>query len=307
MKHLWPFGALMLIGAAWGATQPLAKIAVSEGYKPLGLLVWQSLIVALILGALTLARGKRLPWHGRALGLYLVIALIGSVLPGMVSYTAAVHLPSGILSILLSSVPMFALPMAIAMGNDRFSLPRLLGLVLGLCGVALLVLPETSLPQGTQSLWIPFALIASAFYALEGNYVARFGTQGLDPLQVLTGASVVGFLLSLPLALVSGQYIDPTGPWTAPDRALIASAFLHAFAYSGYVGLVGVAGAVFTAQVSYFVTFFGLIWAMTFLDEAYSGWVWAALLFLLAGLALVQPRPKSTLVPDKPLGQNGSG
>lgn len=305
MSRLWPFAALMVMGAAWGATQPLAKIAVSTGYKPLGLLVWQSVLVALVLGAITWARGRRLPWHGAALRLYLVIALIGSVLPGLASYSAAVHLPSGILSILLSSVPMFALPIAIALGNDRFSLARFAGLFLGLCGVALLVLPQTSLPVGTQVWWIPVALIASAFYAMEGNYVARFGTQGLDPLQVLTGASVLGVVISLPLALLSGQFIDPRGPWAGPEQALIASAFLHAFAYSGYVGLVGIAGAVFTAQVSYFVTLFGLVWAMVFLNESYSGWVWAALLLMLAGLGLVQPRPRAALVPEPALGQNG--
>jgi drug/metabolite transporter (DMT)-like permease len=302
---LGPVAALMVIGAAWGATQPLAKVAVSQGHAPLGLLVWQSAIVALLLGSVTLIRGRRIPCDRASLGLYLVIALAGSVLPGIASYSAAVHLPSGILSILLSSIPMLALPMAIAMGNDRFSAGRLAGLVLGLCGVALLVLPETSLPEGTEALWIPVALVSSAFYAFEGNYVARWGTRGLDPLQVLTGASVMGLAITLPLALASGQYIDPTGPWRAPEQALVASAVLHASAYAGYVGLVGIAGAVFTAQVSYFVTFFGLVWAMLFLSEAYSGWVWAALGCMLAGLVLVQPRPKAALVPDAALGQNG--
>lgn len=305
MSRLWPFVVLMVIGAAWGATQPLAKLAVSTGYKPMGILVWQSVIVALALGLLTALRGKRIPVHRRALGLYLVIALIGSILPGMASYSAAVHLPSGILSILLSSVPMFALPIAIALGNDRFSLPRFAGLILGLCGVALLVLPDTSLPAGTQVWWIPIALIASAFYAMEGNYVARFGTEGLDPLQVLTGASVLGVIISLPLALLAGQYIDLRSALGSAEQAIIASSLLHAFAYSGYVGLVGIAGAVFTAQVSYFVTFFGLIWAMIFLNEVYSGWVWAALLLMVAGLVLVQPRPRAALVPDHALGQNG--
>ena len=159
---LGPVAALMVIGAAWGATQPLAKVAVSQGHAPLGLLVWQSAIVALLLGSLTLIRGRRIPCDRASLGLYLVIALAGSALPGIASYSAAVHLPSGILSILLSSIPMLALPMAIAMGNDRFSAGRLAGLVLGLCGVALLVLPETSLPEGTEALWIPVALVSSS-------------------------------------------------------------------------------------------------------------------------------------------------
>lgn len=35
------FLALILMGAGWGATQPLSKIAVSEGYRHFGIIVWQ--------------------------------------------------------------------------------------------------------------------------------------------------------------------------------------------------------------------------------------------------------------------------
>ena len=37
-------GALILFGAGWGLSQPLAKIAVSTGYEPLGLIFWQLVI-----------------------------------------------------------------------------------------------------------------------------------------------------------------------------------------------------------------------------------------------------------------------
>ncbi|MFZ5961811.1 DMT family transporter [Thalassococcus sp. BH17M4-6] len=301
---LLPVGALIVIGAAWGATQPLAKIAVSEGYRHFGLLFWQLLIGSVVLGAITFARGKSLPHAPRHLRLYAVIALVGTVLPGIASYSAAVHLPSGILSILLSSVPMLAFPVALAMGNDHFRWRRLAGLCLGLFGVALLVLPDSVLPDPTKTIWIPVALISSAFYAFEGNYVARYGTEGLGPIQTLFGASVVGTVLVLPMALVSGQFIDPRGPWSAPDWALVASSLLHAGAYSGYVWLVGLAGSVFAVQVSYFVTLFGVTWAMLFLNEAYAPLIWAALALMLAGLALVQPKPRAPLVDAGPVGQN---
>ncbi len=306
MNRLLPFAALVVMGAAWGATQPLAKVAVSEGYRHFGLIFWQTVLVGLLLGALTRARGKGLPIHRPALRLYLFIALAGSVVPGVASYQAAIHLPSGVLSILLSAVPMFSLPVALALGTDRLQLSRVLGLFLGLSGVALLVLPEASLPAGSDSIWIGVALIASACYALEGNVVARWGTQGLDSVQVLTGASILGALISLPLALASGQFFVPWPPLGAPDKALIASAVFHAFAYSTYVWLVGVAGAVFAAQVSYLVTLFGLAWAMLFLGEGYTGWVWAALALMMCGLALVQPRRES-LVPDPAPGQSTPG
>nr|WP_274705530.1 DMT family transporter [Salipiger pentaromativorans] len=299
--------ALAAIGAAWGATQPLAKLAVSEGYRHFGLLFWQLSIGAVLLGGVTVLRGRGLPFDRRSLPLYLIIALVGTVLPGVTSYTAAIHLPSGVLSILLSSVPLFTFPMALALGNDRFSVRRFLGLCLGMLGVAILVLPRASLPDPAMAAWIPVALISSAFYAAEGNYVARWGMRGLDPVQTLAGASVLGAAICLPLALATGQFIDPRPPWGVPDRALAASALLHAVAYAGYVWLVSRAGAVFAVQVSYLVTLFGLCWAMLFLGEAYTGWVWAALLVLFSGMALVQPRPRSTLARPLTPRQNAPG
>jgi drug/metabolite transporter (DMT)-like permease len=286
------------MGAAWGGTQPLAKIAVSEGYRHFGLIFWQVMLTGILLGVLTLLRRKPLPMTRPALRLYLVLALLGSVLPGIASFQAAVHLPSGVLSILLSSVAMFALPIALVLGLDRFHPLRFLGLLLGLAGVTLLVLPEEGLPAGTPAVWVGIALIASFFYALEGNVVAKWGTYGLDPVQALAGASLLGVLLSLPLALLSGQFIWPTAPFGAPDKAIVASAVLHAGAYTGYVWLVGRAGAVFTAQVSYLVTLFGVTWAMLFLGEGYSRWFWTALGLMLLGLALVQPRPRAEDLPS---------
>lgn len=286
---------LVLLGAGWGLTTPLAKIAVSEGYRPLGLIFWQMAIGAVLMGLVTLARGKPLPMGRAQLRVYVVIALVGTILPNSASYQAAVYLPAGVIAILLSLVPMFAFPIALMLATDRFSWPRLGGLVCGLIGVLLIIGPEASLPERAMVAFIPLALIAPFFYGLEGNVVARWGTAGLDPVQVLAGASLIGAVLALPLALLSGQWIDPRPPWGAPDMALMLSATVHALVYAGYVWMVGQAGAVFAAQVSYLVTAFGVIWAKLLLNESYSAWVWLAMAVIFAGLFLVQPRSKTAL------------
>jgi hypothetical protein len=133
-----------------------------------------------------------------------------------------VHLPAGVISILLSLVPMFALPIALGMGIDRVSAGRLLGLACGLGGVVLIVGPETSLPDPAMAVFIPLALIAPFFYALEGNIVGKWGTLGLDPIQLLFGASAVGLLFALPLAVGTGHFIDPRVTWGAPEAAIVA-------------------------------------------------------------------------------------
>ncbi len=291
-------GCLALMGAGWGLTQPLGKIAVSEGYRHFGLVFWQLAIGAVLLTVVQAIRRRPLVLSWPAMKLYVVIALIGTVLPNSASYEAIRHLPSGLVSILLSLVPIFAFPIALAMGNERFQWLRFGGLLLGLVGVFLIVAPEASLPERALVAFIPLALIAPLFYGLEGNIVEKWGTGGLGAVQVLHGASLVGAVIALPLALGSGQFIDPRPPWGAPDMALLAAAVIHVLVYTSYVWMIGRAGPVFAVQVSYLVTGFGVFWAMLILGESYSLWIWAAMALILSGVLLVQPRERQPL--DEP-------
>lgn len=295
--HLALMAALVGMGAGWGLTQPLSKIAVTGLGHPLGLVVWQLAIGAVLLSAVNVARGRRLPLHRRALALYAFIAVAGTILPNSASYAAAAHLPAGIMSIVISAVPMFAFPIALALGSDRFSARRALGLGLGIAGVALIALPEASLPERALVAFLPLALLAPLCYAIEGNVVDILGTGGMDGMTVMQGASTVGVLIGLPLSLATGQFILPVAPWGAPEASLIIASCIHAVVYSLYVTMVGRAGAVFATQVSYLVTGFGVVWAMILLGERYPLTVWLALGVMAAGLGLVQPRRRVAVSP----------
>lgn len=295
---------LMLLGAGWGLTQPLTKIAVSTGYGHFGLLVWQQMLGAMLMAIVCLVRRTSLPLNAAALRAYLVIALIGAVLPNTLSYQAAVHLPAGIMSLLLSAIPMFAFVIALALGNERFAVRRLLGLCFGLIGVLIIILPSVDLGEVVPVGWAAVYLVVGLFYAFEGNYVAKWGVAGLDPFQLMLGASLVGLVLVVPLMGVTGQSITPVWPMPVAQSALVASSVIHVVVYASYVWLVGRAGAVFAVQVSYMVTGFGLFWAWVILDEAFSGVIWIALAAMLTGMYLVQPRAKASLAAAPALGDS---
>ncbi|PIE12311.1 MAG: EamA family transporter [Rhodobacterales bacterium] len=280
------------MGAGWGLSQPLAKIAVSEGYRHFGLIFWQMVIGAVLLGTFLALRGRGLPLGARQIGFYLLIALIGTIIPNSTSYEAARHLPSGVISVAIATVPMFAFPMALVWGQDRFEWRRLAGLSCGLVGVVLLVSPGAGGNAAGWVAWVPLALIAPLFYGVEGNVVSRFDTGGMNPVQLLCGASVFGALVTLPLAVASGQWIDPRPPWYAPDMALFATSVLHATIYATYVWMVGRAGPVFAGQVAYLITGFGVVWAMVILHETYAGGFWLAVMAMMVGMFLVSPRAK---------------
>ncbi|MFD0858366.1 DMT family transporter [Roseovarius aquimarinus] len=296
---------LFVMGAGWGLSVPLSKIAVSTGHQPLGLIFWQLVVVVTLLGGINILRGKRIEFARPYWRLYLAIALCGAVLPDIFFYLAAARLPGGIMAIVIASVPIFSLPIALLLGNERFAWRRLLGLSFGLAGIILLVGPEASLPDRAMAAFVPIALLAPMLYATEGNLVAKWGTQGLDPIQTILGASMLGLVITFPLALVSGHWVDPTASFGGPELALIASAAIHGIVYAVYVWLVGQAGSVFAAQASYLVTGCGVLWSMLLLQERYAIWVWVALGVMMIGIALVQPRRgRSPLVPVAPMGDH---
>lgn len=281
---------LITLGVGWGSTQSLGKMATATGHQPFGLIFWQLLIGAMVLGAVSLVRGRGMVFTRPALVFYVVIAIIGTLIPNATFYASVVHLPAGIMSILISTVPFLAFPMALALGLDRFSAGRLAGLALGLVGVALIALPGAG---GAVSLgWLMVAMVGPLFYAIEANYVARGGTAGMDAVQAMFGVSVVGTLLAAPIALGTGQWVDPF-PMGRAEWALVASSAVHAVVYASYVWLASKAGSVFASQTAYLVTGSGVLWAMVLLGERFSALVWVALVVMLAGVALVQPRPKA--------------
>lgn len=282
---------LVTLGLGWGMTQPLGKMATMTGHKPFGLIFWQLVVCVLVLGFLSLVRGKGLVLTRATLRFYGIVAVMGTLVPNATFYFSATHLPAGIMSIIISAVPMLAFPMALLLRMERFSARRLLGLILGLAAVGLIAAPGAVLPDPALAVFLPVALIGPLFYAMEATYVARNGTEGMDAVQAMFGASVVGLILCLPIALATGQFFDPfASGFGRAEAALAGSSVIHALMYAGYVWLAARAGSVFAAQCSYIVTGAGIFWAMALLGERFPPFIWLSVALLLCGVALVSPR-----------------
>lgn len=301
-RVLLAYAGLLVIGAAWGLSAPVIKFATGQGFGAVTILLVQSAVNTGALGLWLALRGRlrRLPLDTAHLRLYAVVGLCGMALPAWASYSATAHLPAGVISILISLVPLFALPMALMLGTESFRPRRLGGVVLGAAAMALLIGPSASLPDPAAWIWVPIAALAPFFYAVEGAFV--FGTRArtADPLQTLWAGYVVGLVLALPLALIDPAPFWPQGASGLAVAGFVTSGILGIGAYAGYLVLLRSAGAVFGAQVSYTVTGMGIVWAMTLLGERYSAGVWAALALLFAGLFLVQPRTGAAGFADAP-------
>lgn len=284
-----PFAVLIFCGIVWGATIPLSKVAVSTGHPPMGLIFWQVCILSVALGLIAFWRREPIPLEPRHLGYYTLIAAIGTLIPSSVSFYVATKLPAGILGLLLATVPMFSLLIALTIRSERFQAKRIAGIALGVAAMVLLAVPELTLPQAGLAWFLLLGLFAPFCYGMEGNIVERVAPSDVTPIAAILASSVIAIPIAGLIAWFGGMWVDLSQPWGKAEWALLGSSLGHAGAYTGYVALVGLAGAVFSSQIAYVTTLSAILLSLIFLGESYPATTWLAIAMMMGGLLLVQP------------------
>jgi len=295
MNQLGLTSILMFVGISWGLTAPLSKIAVSTGHHYLGLLVWQIIVMILSLGLVQVIRRKRLPLNLACFWRYFLVAQLGTILPNSIMYKVYFHLQSGVMSILVSVVPMIAFLLVLFLKMEKFELRRCLGVLFGILAILLIVFPKFELGSTGEVGWIFLALCSPFCYAIEGVWINKIGLAQLDPIEVILGASIFGLVALFPIVLINGYWISPFSTWGPAEFAVTSSSLIHSLIYISYIWLIGKAGVVFASQVSYIYTASGIGFSIILLGEGYSAFVWSAVILMLMGLMMVRPSNQLSL------------
>lgn len=285
-----PYLMVFAIGITWGVTFSLARIAAEAGAHPIGLTFWQAAGGALVLLPICIFRRALPRFNWQNIKRFTVIALAGTAIPGTLFFYAAAHVPAGILAISIALVPMLTYAFAWILGIDKYATRRFMGIVLGFGAILLLSLPETSLPDPGMVKWMLLALVASVFYTIENLYVDICIPQGADLIALLMGGLLVAALVLTPLIYLQDAFVALHYPFQNIEWAIVSLAFVSSAAYATFLYVVKMSGSVFASMAGYMITLAGVFWGMVFFDESHSVWVWAALLLMLAGMALVTPR-----------------
>lgn len=280
-------GLLLVLGIIWGGTFALARTGAQAGIAPLGYGFWFLFGVGAGCLALSLAQGARLVPTRQLVRFSLIGGIFGGAIPSLIMFTAVRHIPTGIMAVIITLAPVITYATALAARHERFIGPRALGMLAGLAGAALIVLPRSSLPDPAMLGWVLFAFLTPTSHGITSVYAARARPAGLD--SWMNGAlfQLVAAALVLPFALVSGQFHLP---FTAPAAGELA---LWAHVIGGVVSqflmfeILRLAGAVFLSQVAYLVTLAGIFWGWLLFAERLSGWIWLAAAVIAAGVLLV--------------------
>jgi drug/metabolite transporter (DMT)-like permease len=278
---------LLVLGTNWGLGFTLGKVGVTGGLDPLAYAFWQCFGGGLILVAICAWRRQLPPLRAQHLRYYLICGVTNVAIPNFVALTAARHIPVGIIVLLISLGPLITYGVALLAGLERFSARRVAGIVVGLLGTAMILVPRSSLPSPEAVPWVLFALITPLCYGVSNVYLGVARPRDVPSL-ALGGAMQVGAGAALlPLALAVGAMHVPLPPQTNAEIANLAHIAVSSFGALMFFELMRMRGPVIASQVGYVVCLSGVFWGKLFFGEQHSLWVWAAMLTIFAGLALV--------------------
>ena len=172
----------VLLGFFWGSSYLFIKIGVDAGLQPFTLVAARLFFGMLLLGTVVAVAREPLPTEPRMYGHLLVMGLFSVALPFALITWAEQSVDSSLAAVLTGAVPLFVIPFAaVLLPTEKITANAVLGILIGLVGVAVVVGFNPATLAGTE-LVAQLALIgAAASYALGGVY-ARRNVQGLRPM-----------------------------------------------------------------------------------------------------------------------------
>ena len=280
----------MFLGATWGLSFSIMKIAVTNGGEPFGIAFWQALVCAILLYIYILFKQKKINFKKSHAQLIILLGIFGSALPNVLFYWTAQKLNAGLLSITVSFIPLLTYIFAFFLKIEIFSIRRISGVLLGAIALNLLILPENSTPHRSDIFWILIACVASVCYAIENLLIDFKMPEDIGPVRIACGMNLMGAIMVWPFSFLSNQTIIPQYPPTPLELSIIGLGLINAISYTTFIFLIKRTGPVFASQTGYIVTIGGMIWGMVLFNEIYSTWVWASLFVIIFGVILVSPR-----------------
>jgi len=190
----------LILCGIWGSTWLFIKLGL-EDLPPLTFAGIRFVISCAIVFTIIRIRGIQLP---RARADWLLLAVTGILSFGFnygLVFWGEQHISSGLAALLQATLPAFGLVFAhFHLPTERLSWTRIVGVVLGVCGVAVVFSNQLAI-AGRQALAGCVALILSAAFAAYSNVLVKAHAKNLNPAITTGGQMLFGLLLLLAVGI----------------------------------------------------------------------------------------------------------
>jgi drug/metabolite transporter (DMT)-like permease len=234
-------------------------------------------------------------WKGRIIP-YAVLAVTSGVIPWTLIALGEQSISSGLASILNATTPLWAAVLVTwLIPRDRPSALNYVGVLIGLAGVVILVLPDvTAKGFGASVAGAVVVLLASISYAISALY-QRMKLRGFSVYEVSVGQLGLTALLAIPVAAPSLSSWHLALPSTAAVIALGVGG--SGLAYLLYYYINNSLGPVRATGVTILVPMTAVLWGVVLLGETLSLPIVIGMIVILAGIVLTNVNRRTSREP----------
>jgi drug/metabolite transporter (DMT)-like permease len=280
----------LLLGFLWGSSYLFIKIGVDAGLQPFTLVALRLIIGFALLAVVVSVAREQLPRGRRMYGHLLVMGFINIALPFSLITWAERSVDSSLAAVLNGAVPLFVIPIAaLFLRDERITINRILGLAVGIVGVAILVGFDPGELARTD-LAAELALIGATISYAAGTVYARRFVHGLRPM--IPALFQVGFAMLIAAGLAVAFERPLSFP--ADGSALLAVIWLGLLgsgsAYLVFFRLLRDWGATRTSLVAYLLPVYGILLGALVLSEPIDARLVIGTALIIGGVAVVNSR-----------------
>ncbi|ENK2107131.1 DMT family transporter [Vibrio alginolyticus] len=275
------FFRLLCLAAIWGGSFLFMRVAANT-FGPAYLIEFRVTFaaVALLLIAVYLKKKLTLTAHTKH---FFIIGLFNSAVPFLLFAYAAQTLNASTLAILNSTAPIWGALVGFVWYRSPLTAKSILGMLIGIGGVAVLVGLDTSTIGEEAMLPIAASLMASLSYGIATNYTKN--APQVPAFDNAHGSMWAAVIWVLPLLPFLPMRAEPSHfEWSS---VVTLGVVCTGFAYLLYFRLVSDIGPASALTVTFLVPVFGILWGYLVLDEPVGSNTIIGTILVLSGTMLV--------------------
>ncbi|MEW5827428.1 MAG: DMT family transporter [Chloroflexota bacterium] len=280
----------LLLGAIWSSSFMWIKIAVRE-VGPITLVAFRALFGLLFCAVVVFV--QRVAWSRPFRDWFplLLVGVTNVAIPFFLISWGEQTIDSAVASILDATVPLFTILIAhFLLHDDKITVPKLLGLIIGFAGIVVLMSKDIGASPGSL-LGQAAVVVASMFYAGSAVYI-RKTTETVPGIMRSAGP-----LVSATAVMWLGTFIFES-PVRIPQLGITWAALLWlgilgsglAFVMAYY--LIHEIGPTRTTMVTYLFPLGGVILGVIFLHEQLTWQLITGAVLIIASLVIANREPK---------------
>lgn len=280
---------VLIAGFLFGLIPTLSRIIAAEGAPALGVSFWSTVSGGLFCMSWTVASRGWPDFRLTHLKFLLAWALIVGCLYQIALIVISGHVEATFISLVMSSRAFIVFGLAAIIALERPSQRRLSGLFVGFFSIVVVLMIDGNMGGQTASVWLASTLVLPFLLAIHTLLMSyrpmEIGATAVSGAMLLISAGLIA-----PFALISETFI---WPGLSIGTTFLMIAVLGIATGVGFVvGLevVRTAGPVFGGQMAYSQALAGVAWAMLLLGEKPAMIIWVAIVLVIFGFLLVEPK-----------------